>query len=276
MIEFSESDVATLSKLNLTALEAKIYLTLCKQGDLTALEISKLTKTARPDIYRVMRGLQEKCLVEKILERPVRMKAVPIDVGLKLLIKLKMAEVEKVKTETNQLFHRFKKAKLNSANNAIDEKFILVPKSEPIINKIRQAIDEAQESIDLILTFKRFLYGMTTIFRENVIKAWDRGVQFRFLLQEPQKGTNNEESVRICRDSGMCSLKFFSCQPKAVMGLYDRRAVFIIVNPEEDIQSSPALWSNSQSLLAIAQDYFNVLWICADNNKERIIDLVSI
>jgi len=275
-MELKENDVLTLSKLNLTVLEARVYLTLCRQGELTASEISKLTKTARPDIYRVMNGLQEKCLVEKILERPARMKAVPIDIGLKLLLKLKKNEYEEVKTETNQLFHKFQQAKLNHVNNEVAEKFVLVPKNEPIISKIKQAIDEAQENVDLILTFKRFLYGMTTVFRKNVIKAWDRGVQFRFILQEPQKGIDTEKSIRICRDSEMCKLKFFNCQPKAVMGLYDKKAVFIIVNPKEDIQSSPALWSNSQSLLAIVQDYFNVLWICADNNKNRITDLISI
>jgi hypothetical protein len=43
------------------------------------------------------------------------------------------------------------------------------------------------------------------------------------------------------------------------------------VNPKEDVSSSPALWSNNQSLLAIVQDYFNVLWVCAARSRRTML-----
>ena len=266
IMNLEDNAVVTLSKLDLSALEAKVYLTLSKYEELTAAEISKLTQTARPDVYRVVRNLQEKGLVEKILKSPVQMKAVPINVGLQLLLRNKKDEYDEIKRETNQLFDSLRQIKLKDENNLKEEKFVLVPKKEAIIAKIRQAIDEAQESVDLILSFKRFFYG-TTHFMENLSKAWDREVKFRVILEKPKKEHHIEEALQICRKSNMCQIRFFNDHPAAGVGLYDKKSVFIVLNPREDVPSSPALWSNSRSLLAIVQDYFNVLWICLDNKK---------
>lgn len=262
-MKIQKNAVEILSKLNLSTLEAKTYLTLSKYEDLTAAEISKLTQIARPDIYRVTAKLQEKGLVEKILQRPTRIKAVPIKVGLELLLKNMKNEYEMAKKETHELFQRLEQTKLKNENKLTTEKFVLIPKKEAIITKIKQAIDQAQENVNLILTCKRFNYGINN-FKENLNEAWKRGVMFRCLLEKP-KMNRIEEALQICRNSGMCQIRFLTNQPTVVMALYDKKSVFIFLDPREDVPSSPALWSNSQSLLAMANDYFNVLWICSNN-----------
>ena len=271
-MDLEKNAVATLSKLNLTALEAKVYLTLTKYEALTPEEIGKLTKISRPDIYRVTKGLHEKGLVEKILGRPVRIKATPAKIGLKLLLDQKKNEFEKVAEETGNLFFILQKSKLNKNNNITDGEFVLIPKRDTIINRISQSLAEAEETVDLILTNKRFLYGMNHGFRKNMEQAWSRRVLFRLILEKPEPGIDIEEPLEICRMSEMCHIRFFNSQPQAVLGIYDKKSVFIICNPQENVHRSPALWSNSQSLLAMAQDYFNVSWICATDERSAIAE----
>ena len=264
--------VATLSKLNLTALEAKVYLTLSRYEALTPEEIGKLTRISRPDIYRVTKGLHEKGLVEKILGRPIRIKATPAKIGLKLLLNQKKNEFEKLAEETDQLFSILEKPKLNNNKKIADEEFVLIPKRDTIINRINHSLTEAKETVDLILTFKRFLYGMNHGFKNSIEQAWSRGVLFRFILEKPEQGIDIEEPLEICRMSKMCYIRFFNSQPEVVLGLYDKKSVFIILNPQENVPMSPALWSNSPTLLAMAQDYFNVLWICAADERNALLE----
>jgi hypothetical protein len=49
--------------------------------------------------------------------------------------------------------------------------------------------------------------------------------------------------------------------PKTVLGIYDKKEVFMIIDPKEGLFDSPALWSNSQSLISVVQDYFEILWL---------------
>jgi hypothetical protein len=72
--------------------------------------------------------------------------------------------------------------------------------------------------------------------------------------------------------SGQCSFAgkalfvtfdFCPVPQKTVLGIYDRSEVFIVIDPEEGLFDSPALWSNNQSLISAIQDYFEMLWLTA-------------
>jgi len=230
LFERERNDVETLIKLGLTALEAKIYLALIKNGDVTAGNLGKLMKIARSDVYRVAERLQEKGLVEKILETPIRFKAIPAEEGLKFLLRRKKDEYKKVEKETDQLANKLKENKLSNANNLMNEKFIIIPPRDAVTNRTKQAMAEVQESVDTILTYNRFFYGVNTLFREDLRKAWARGVKFRFILEKTEREINNKETIQFCKESGMCQIKFFNGQPEAVISIMDNKSVFIVFN----------------------------------------------
>jgi hypothetical protein len=51
--------------------------------------------------------------------------------------------------------------------------------------------------------------------------------------------------------------------PNTVIGIYDKKEVFIVIDPKEGLFDSPALWSNNQSLITVVKDYFEILWLTA-------------
>ena len=82
---YQEEDVEALVALGLTTLQAKVYLTLNKLEE--AKTKSETAKVARQEIYRVMNKLQNLCLVEKVIAKPVRYKAVPMQEAVPHLLK---------------------------------------------------------------------------------------------------------------------------------------------------------------------------------------------
>ena len=73
---FTDKDehVEILVRLGLTFCQAKIYLALLQLGTSSAKTISNYTNIARPDIYRVIRGLVMLGLVEKSIGKPANFK----------------------------------------------------------------------------------------------------------------------------------------------------------------------------------------------------------
>jgi len=95
-----------LNLLGLSDKEAKIYLSLLKQGILTPLELSRITKINRTTIYRVLEQLKDKGLAEEILDQH-RIKARAVDPeSLKLLIAQRETQLKKLKKGLPEIISR--------------------------------------------------------------------------------------------------------------------------------------------------------------------------
>jgi sugar-specific transcriptional regulator TrmB len=265
-MDSENNEVKILNQLGLTVLESRIYLTLCEYETLTAKAISTLTRTSQPDTYRVVAKLQNKGLVEKILKNPAQFKAVSLDKGVAFMLERKKADYDCLKAQTKVLLSTFKEktSKSLSIAKARNPQFVMIPKRKTIVAKIRYAIERSERSVDLVLSWKRFLFGMKDVFAENVERAWSRGVKFRIIVERPEGEEARKIAAKLCgKNPSFCIIRSWPGRPKTVIGIYDNKEAFIIVSPGEGLFGSPALWSNNQSLLTVVHDYFEILWLTA-------------
>ena len=86
------AEIQALTSLGLTVVQAKVYFALARAGILKIADISKQSNVARPDVYRTLTQLYDLGLVEKVLQVPAQFKALPIDEGIKILLKKKQVE----------------------------------------------------------------------------------------------------------------------------------------------------------------------------------------
>lgn len=259
----------TLIQLGLSVLEAKTYLALVRYGILTSKSLSELTKMSRPDTYRVVDKLQKRGLLEKIIMKPAQFKAVPVDIGIAFLLEKKKLEHEDLKAKTKLLLCELRKSTPRPPLETQNSHFVMIPHKETVVKKISEAIDNAKNSVDLFLSWKRFSLGITSTFSESSQKAWDRRVKFRIVVESPEETAKVEMTRQFCGKSPFCNIRFLHGSPRTVLGIYDKTQVFIIVNPKKGLFDSPALWSNNQSLLSVVQDYFETLWHTATEELKR-------
>jgi sugar-specific transcriptional regulator TrmB len=250
-------------QLGLTILEARIYLTLSKYKNLTTKELSELAKTSRPDTYRVLAKLQKKSLIEKIIAKPTQFRAIPMETGVAFLLERKQVEHEALETQSELLLQAIKERPAPEPPEVITSHFALIPQREPVVKKINEAIDNAEKSVDMYLSWKRFSLGITSTFAKSSHKAWERGVKFRIVVENPEETEDMELARQFCRKSPFCEIRFLPIPPKTVLGIYDQNHFFVIIDPKKGLFDSPALWSNNQSLLHVIQDYFEMLWLTA-------------
>ena len=82
-------------------------------------------------------------------------------------------------------------------------------------------------------------------------------LQARIYLALYQTGTS--EAATISKVTKVARSDVYRTMYKLqqlVMAMYDKKEVFIYIEPTADLEESPALWSNNPSLLALAKDCF--------------------
>jgi len=255
----SNKGVDVLQGLGLTQCQAKIYLSLCRFGCLDAKTISKDTHIARQDVYRVLADLEKERLVEKVINRPTKFRAIPLKNGISFLLKQKQKELSIITSQTKSLVDQFNR----SNEQLLTEKaeFVWVPSKEAVLYKIQESIKNAQSSINLVSSYERI--SKISMFSEALEGAWSRGIKCRIIIDKPEKSRASDEILNFLSKDDSCKVKFLPSPPETVMTIYDRKEILIFTDPKARLSESPALWSSNLSLISGMQNYFTILWTTA-------------
>jgi sugar-specific transcriptional regulator TrmB len=243
--------------------QARVYLALVDYGPSRVSAISKISKVARPDVYSTLSKLQQLGLVEKMIKTPFEYRGIPMWKGLQLLLGAKNEQFKKVMAETQILLRTIERKKPNKKKQTEGSQFVLIPKGKTVVEEIKTAIEKAQLSIDLVLSWKRFSQGIASVFAESIETAWVKNVKIRFLIESPPENKTTKQLIRFCREKPCCQVRFTSQYPKATFGIYDKKKIFIILKSKTDLPGSPALWSSNPTLISLAEDHFEILWLTA-------------
>ncbi len=264
-----QPEVLMFTRLGLTPAQARIFAALYQSGLSTAKAISKNSKVARSDVYRVMATLEKLGLVEKTVSAPSKFKAIPVRDAISILMEHRREETSELQATAREILKRFKKSGIETPLKEDEPQFVLVPQGKTGVNRIRNAIEKSQKSLDVLLSWKRFSNGINNVFTESFERAHARNVRVRFIVENPTRGKAEENLIKFIRKSPVCQIRFVPKCPDTVLGIYDRKEISLAVNPTTSLPDSPELWSNSQSLITMAQDYFDVLWITSMENPNH-------
>ena len=140
--------------LGLTLLEAKIYYALALSGPKKVRSISQITRVSRPDVYRTLAKLTKLGLIEKVIANPSKFRAPPLEIGLQILLDSEITKINNAKNQSEIFINKIRQNHHETISNA-EPKFIIVPSNEAYLNRLKKAIDNTQNSIDVITTCSR-------------------------------------------------------------------------------------------------------------------------
>ncbi len=251
-----------LTDLGLTLSQARVYFALSRSGVSKAKTISKISQVAREHVYEVLQQLQDLGLVEKIIGVPSKFQARPIQEGLHLLLQRRASKTHELHGQTMEIIRSCKNNNLEMVSREEDSQFILIPRKKSAINRRKKEIEAAQISIDSLVSFKRL--GPTAYtYHEVFKKALERGVKIRVITEKPENENEIPEIIQDLKKNPSFKLRYILNSPSAVVTIYDRKEMLVTTSALTGLGESPALWSNNPSLLAIVNDFYEVLWITA-------------
>jgi sugar-specific transcriptional regulator TrmB len=262
-------EVKILMELGLTLDQARIYLALVQSGWSSAETIYEFSKVTRENVYRIMPKLQKLGLVEKAITIPAKFKAIPIKEGLSILRERQIKKTSELQAKITKLLNTFGTRRLKTASQKEEPQFVLIPKEEAFLLRLKNASQNAKTNVDMITAwdeFRRWFYAA-----EGFEEDLERGLKFRIIMEKPQDKKPLREVMKECKKSPFWKVRYLLSSPTVFMMFDNKEVIICNLATSRPPTVTPALWSNNPSLLAIISGYFEIMWLTSleDENEEH-------
>lgn len=249
-----------LRELGLTFSQTKLYVALLVFSDFaSAKTISTFSNVARQDVYRLMNELQEIGLVEKEISNPARFKAVPISDATSFLIEKRRERTTALLEESAALLSKFLEKSSKTAVQG-EVQFIIVPKGEPLVRRVEKALKVADKTILVVTPWREFKQWIFTL-HDWWQQTLDRGVRTNWITEnQPQNTEANVEMIDNFTRNPMFKLRTVPPPIDIRLSVFDSSEVFMATNVTINAGESPALWTNSPTMISTLEDYFKMKW----------------
>ena len=251
-----------LSDFGLTHNQAKAYIATVQLGVASISEVSKVSKVRREDVYRMLPKLNELGLIEKLLGKPAKIRATPVEEALSILIK-REKEIADKKLSALQAK---KDAFLKNFNNfelkpRIEEetRFSLITDRRAVISKGMVMLKNAERTVDII-TSKNAFNEVFTIYSEIVEKTIRRGIRYRIVLDATEFDDPILKILEEYESPKKCFIVKSTDQPLIHCTIMDYKEALIATSQEPTTGRNPYLWTNDHNLIEILQKNFERVW----------------
>lgn len=270
-----------LKNFGLTEKETEVYIFLAKHGVLRSGEIAKGIKTHRAEIYRMLKSLQAKGLVEATLESPTRFTTVPFETVLDSFIKAKREETALIELAKQDLLSDWRNISKIGPEPAL-EKFVVIEGNRKIYPKIAQMIRETKRQLSTISTVSGLVradqFGLFDAAFDNPLKSQ---IQFRFLTELSDQNLNAVKT--LLKRTAKTGFNFKGRNPNLGLQLSprmvirDEEEILFFITPKTDVhatgQDDVCLWTNCKALVQSFIAVFEDLWRNSTDIETKIIEI---
>lgn len=266
-----------LGEFGLTQYEAKLYLSASKLGSATASQIGKASGVRREEVYRTLPKLEKAGLVERVLGRPVKFKALPIDDGVSMLIKRKedvaQRELAALSRKREMLLRMLSEERSVVGGEDNDGQFILISDRDLVAKRMDTLINGARNSIEIadsIVNIIRFLLN----YEDPLKEAIKRNVDIRILTDFPDDDEALQSMLVNRLPKYGIYLKYVDDIPSQYV-LFDRNEVMLATAVNGSISDSKSLWTQDSNLVSLIRRDFQDMFENSVDWFTYVSDLTS-
>jgi sugar-specific transcriptional regulator TrmB len=242
--------------------------TVVKLGSAQVGEIAKHAQVRREDIYRALPRLEELGLIEKSLDTPVKIHALPLEEALRLLIKSRQDEAAERMSRLNVSADEFlRQYKMHIRDPQKDDEetalFSLISGRVPVSIKSSNLIKNSKKQIDIVQSRE----GLASFLHENsdlLKKAARNGVTVRIVTER----TNEEDALQrlirqvISSSREVIDLRHIDSLPGNYM-IFDAKEALITTSTTPNPSESSSLYTRNSGLVKVLQRDFGDVWFFA-------------
>jgi sugar-specific transcriptional regulator TrmB len=270
----------TLKDFGLTEKEASIYIFLAKHGLLKGSEISKYTATNKAEIYRILRNLQHKGLIEPTLQSPTRYMVVSFEKIIDLQIETKQAEAAKIEKAREELMNYWTTLS-HTEIDPVPQKFVVIEGRQKMYSKISQMITGTKHHLSIISSLRGLMQAYELGHFDSVLDRISKSiVNVRFLTEISQDNTENAR--KFLHELNTAGLEFQGRTPELGLRLFPRMVIrddeeivlFIGSNGPSGIQQdNTCIWTNSTAIAQAFVAVFEELWKNSIEIEQKITQI---
>jgi len=258
MSDIMDKGIKALTGFGLTTLQSRVYWTLAKSNKSSVKDISRDSKIARQDVYRVASELYGLGLVEKLVTTPTQFKAIPVSQAFSLLIERRNQETVELQQKAIELLKNYRGLSFEQTIEKEEDQFVVIRKPEAQSTRIKQALGDAQSCIRLVTNWaflRQFLLALVS----DKNKTLPHNVVFRAILEEPVGAEPSTTYLNDVLKKSHFKIKHISKPTASTLVLFDTREVAISLSAA-GISETPFLWSTNSQVLELTFSFFERMW----------------
>ncbi len=271
----SDDLLEIMRDFGLTLNQAKVYMATVRLGLASIGTISKISRVRREDVYRMLPKLERMGLTERILGKPIKIRALPLNNALALLVKHEQEKANKKMSELmvkkEEFLKHFKTYNKRIMREDEDTRFSLISGKAAFLAKTASLLKRAQSEIDIASSRTKLIQFIPT-YAEPIRRALKRHVKIRIVTELPEE---EDRLPRIIEErispSASVKLKYAETLPSNFM-VFDKEEMMIATSIDATLTENTSLWTNSRSLIAPFQRDFEDIWHTSMNSASLKIE----
>lgn len=252
-----------LSDFGFTTNQAKVYLSIIESGSISVAKIAQNTQLHVQDIYKILPKLEKMGLITRTLEKPVQIKAIPVEKALTRLLLREKEKAEKrlnyLEDNLNDLMDSIKKAQLTDLPNE-DGCFVPLITSEQVRNQAELTFGGAISSLDLVVNLDLIKPLMSRL-SQNFERFNNAQVKVRLIIESALPLENAQTALqKALPKNAIITAKYVNKTKPMPYYVIDQAEVWISMEKETDVGLPCVLWTRGKNIVQFFHESFNEAW----------------
>jgi sugar-specific transcriptional regulator TrmB len=245
---------ATLTSHNLSKNEARVYLYLARFGPIKALNIAQSLGVHRTEIYKILNRLESRGFVSRVLERPLKFKAIPFENVLEVFISERRQRISQLEKKKSELIDIWKSLPKADKVEKVKQIFQVMESKKQISLKVIELLRKCQKCFHLVIKDSEINWLYHTPFFDNLQKtAKLRKLDVCLVTNHPSAVTYLQNGIEFEKE--VFSLRMRKDLPSFFL-IDNKEAIIIFKNDKEE---TSGIWTNYKSILKAYKMLFNFL-----------------
>ena len=259
-MRYLEENAEILSDFGLTGNQAKVYLATARLGSASVGQISKVAKVRREDVYRIMPKLEKMGLVEKILSKPTKMRALPVEEAFHVLIEREQEianeRMSTLMAKKDAFLKHYKPFRIETKEAT---HFTIISGREGTMTKELAMLKRAKNAISIVTSKEKFAQFFNN-YDETLQKAANKGIAIRMILNVTEHDDSIMENIKEYESARVPVHLKYTDQRSTHYMIVDYNQALVATSTEPTMRETPYLWTNDNSLVGLLQKSFEGLW----------------
>jgi sugar-specific transcriptional regulator TrmB len=239
--------------------EAEVYVFLSSMGPSPARVVSRRFDVNRMRAYRTLKSLEEKGLVEKIIGRPMRFVANPLQESLSRYIDGFRERLTELENREEQIIDDWTRISDATSDQAEESRFRIFEGRQQIYELLVQMCERASGEI-CIVTTKRDLHRLALMGIDDRLRAVSsEGIRVRVLTQ-----VEGPDFAEMEYFSDFAEIRHAPLPAPVRFVTIDERETLTTTSMEDTMslttQDDAGLWTNAPSYNSAMKVFFDALW----------------
>ena len=248
-----------LTGFGFTKDEAEIYVFLTAMGPTPARVIARRFDINRVKAYRTLKELEDRGLVNRIMERPVRFTAQPIENILQEKIQSTREILKGLEVNQNRIIEDLVKLRDVDASVSEEPRFRIYQGRQRIYELIANMCDRAEDEIRIVTTASDFIRFSLWGLEARLAKLALEGKKVSVLTEIDETVINEIEEIQ-----GAFEIRHLSVPSSIRFVTIDNSETLTSVAMDDSMsmttQNDTGLWTNASGFSAAMQIFYDALW----------------